>query len=326
VNNPLAVIISDVHFNLHTLPLASASLQAAINTANKLQIPLIVAGDLNDTKAIIRAEVANALLDLFKQLKTKAYILVGDHDLINEKEKAHGLNYLASDNVIIIDKVTVLQHFSLIPYQSTNQDFINVLSYIPSQSLVIAHQGFQGAYMGEYIQDKSSVPIEAVKAYKVISGHYHRHQTLGTVTYVGTPYTITFAEANDGPKGYLILKASGEFERVFLPLRKHVILERDYTDLIKPALGINADDLLWLKVTGPYSELKRLSKDQIGKTFIGHSNFKLDLIALDEKPLQLAESKKLTNTELFDILIDNTPETDEQKSYLKELYREIITD
>lgn len=321
---PICIVISDVHFNINTLPLASAALGKAIEAANDAKLPLVIAGDLNDTKAIIRAEVANELLKLLSKAKTQVYILVGNHDLINEKDTPHGLNYLASKNVHIIDKVTTLKHFSLIPYQPTNQAFINVISVIPSNSLVIAHQGFQGAFMGEYVQDKSSVPIEAVKAHKVISGHYHRHQTIGTVTYIGTPYTITFAEANDGPKGFATLLNTGELIQHKLNLRKHVILERNYDDLTAPAQGINQDDLLWLKVIGPYSELKKLDKEKIGKTFIGHSNFKLDLITIDSEPTKINSNHKLTSFELFDKLIDNTAETDEQKIYLKELYREII--
>lgn len=327
---PVAVVISDIHFNINTLPVASAALHQAITTANTENLPLIVAGDLNDTKAIIRAEVANELLRLLKNVQTHAYILVGNHDLINEKGAEHGLQYLASSKVSIVDKVTAFSDFTLIPYQSTNASFITALERIPAGTLLIVHQGFQGAFMGEYIQDKSSVPLEAVKKYKVVSGHYHRHQVIGSVTYIGNPYTLSFAEANDGPKGFLVLNDDGTFVRHdLMTLRKHVVLNFDYNDVHSAAQSvakarIKQDDIVWVKVVGLESDLKRLDKTKLGHNLFGHSNYKLDLIPTvnDTHPIQNIE--KLTDFEIFDNLINNTAETQLQKQYLKELLREII--
>jgi hypothetical protein len=42
---PIAVIISDVHYNINTLEVADKAMRMAINRANILNIPLIVAGD-----------------------------------------------------------------------------------------------------------------------------------------------------------------------------------------------------------------------------------------------------------------------------------------
>lgn len=327
---PVAVVISDIHFNINTLPVARAALQSAITTANTENLPLVIAGDLNDTKAIIRAEVANTLLKLFKQVQTHAYILVGNHDLVNEKGTEHGLQYLASNNVTIVDTVTAFNDFTLIPYQSTNESFISALERIPAGALLIVHQGFQGAFMGEYIQDKSSVPLEAVKKYKVVSGHYHRHQVVGSVTYIGNPYTLSYAEANDGPKGFLVLNSDGTFTRHdLMTLRKHVVLNFDYNDTHTAAQSvaraqIKPEDIVWVKVAGLESDLKKLDKAKLGHTLFGHNNYKLDLIptANDNQPIQNIE--KLTDFEIFDSLINKTAETQLQKQYLKELLREII--
>src|SRR5882757_6401470 len=95
MSRPTAVLISDVHYNVHTLKLADAAVRMAVAKANELNVPLIVAGDLHDTKANVRGEWINGMRDTFK-LVTKVvgwngedikrvYILRGNHDAINEK-------------------------------------------------------------------------------------------------------------------------------------------------------------------------------------------------------------------------------------------------
>ena len=49
--SPIAVLISDIHYNINTLPVADAALRQAIAKANELDVVLIVTGDLHDTKA-----------------------------------------------------------------------------------------------------------------------------------------------------------------------------------------------------------------------------------------------------------------------------------
>src|ERR1700722_9570126 len=85
VRKPIAVLISDVHYNLQTLPLADAAMRQAVFKANTLDVPLIVAGDLHDTKANLRGECIKAMLNTLSLTKHRAHILIGNHDKINEK-------------------------------------------------------------------------------------------------------------------------------------------------------------------------------------------------------------------------------------------------
>ena len=324
---PIVVLISDLHFNLQNLKIASAALRQAFNKASDLDIPVIIAGDLNDSKAIIRAEVANELLAIQSEyISVKTIVLVGNHDLINEKGHEHGLNYLANYWWIIQKPVCIPNGVTCIPYQSDSSKIAGFLDSIPKETIVIMHQGFKGAFMGDYIQDKSSLDPEVVKDYKVFSGHYHRHQAIGTVTYLGSPYTTSFGEANDPYKGFLVLFDDGTYERIPTNLRQHKIIEFDAKNLELVDLldQVRPEDLVWVKVKGTYSELKALSKKQIGDHLFGHSNFKLEFIETESENITLPETYKMTNTELLDKLIDSCPELAEQNLYLKELYREII--
>lgn len=321
---PIAVCISDIHFNINTLPIASAALSAALKKAEELRIPLIIAGDLNDTKAIIRAEVANAIISILKNSKVKIYILAGNHDLVNEKGSEHGLNYLRP-YAKIVDKPTFgfIPNVFMVPYQSDIEKLKTLLSAFNPSLIWIMHQGFMGAQMGDYIQDKTSIDPELVKDFTVISGHYHRHQTLGTVTYIGSPYTITYGEANDGPKGFLILNEDGSFTREILNLRKHLILNRDLQTANNPVENYNQGDLVWLKLTGPKVELDQLNKTKLGLKLFGHSNFKLDLFPIEENNQKQLKVQNQQDWEILDSIIDASAHDDFVKEQLKALYREL---
>ncbi len=330
MSSPIAVCISDIHFNINNLEIASIALRAAITKAEELQAPLVIAGDLQDTKAIIRAEVANRLIEIIRDANINIYILVGNHDLLNEKSSENALNYLAPYADIV--KVPTLISFSrrpcfLIPYQTDISWLEKTLLSIPA-SQIIMHQGFLGAAMGDYIQDKSSISPDVVKDFTVISGHYHKHQTIGTVTYIGSPFTHTFGEANDGPKGFLILNSDGTFTREILKLRKHIKISakasNGHLDFHgQEPIGLKSEDLLWLQVHGPKSELIKLDKKWIGERILGHSNFKLDLIPTDSSVVQL-ETENLSSSDILDKLIDDSGETDNQKVYLKGLWRDLV--
>jgi DNA repair exonuclease SbcCD nuclease subunit len=323
----IAVITSDIHFNLNTLPIASKALRAALTKAEDLKVPLIIAGDLHDTKAIIRAEVMNELIYILASARTPVYILVGNHDLCNERGPVHGLEYL-DPYATIVDSPRILSMgglpdfflcIHLIPYYSDLNKLKQYIATLTPGPLMIMHQGFRGAYMGDYIQDKTSISVDAVKDFTVISGHYHRHQTLGTVTYIGSPYTITFGEANDGPKGFLILNSDGTFTREILNLRKHLVINCGIKDVYESELykdyNRERGDLLWLKVTGALSELQKLDKSAF-------PNIKLELIPTDSQELK-APTKEMTGEEIFDSIIDNLSDSVEHRSNLKRLYREI---
>lgn len=322
-----AVLLADVHFSLNTLGLSTSALEQAIEKAQELGVSLIIAGDLHDSKAIIRAECAKTLIQILSGLDDKPIILVGNHDLVTEKNSEnHALEFLRP-YAHIIDEFAYHRGLNLyfIPYQPDVEKLKEIKKEIPPGSTVIMHQGIKGAFMGEYSVDRTSIDPDELKDYRVFAGHYHRHQTIGTITYVGSPYTTSFAEANDGPKGFQILHWDNTLELVPTNLRKHVIVERRFDQVLEPIEGLNSSDLLWLKVSGPTSELDRLSKKEIGMKHLGHVNFKFDKI-YDEAEISVdsAEIKNLTNAEILDSIVDKSEETEEQKVYLKSLWREIM--
>lgn len=345
MNNPVAVIISDIHYSVPTLALADAALRQAINKANELHVPLIIAGDLHDTKANMRGECVNALLKTFSTSKTMMHLIIGNHDKINEKSLDHSLNFLKSNKVNLIEKpqyiyttISSARAVKLFPYYSDPNELRAEISVLPKDTILIMHQGVSGSNSGEYIQDKSAITKEDVKGFRVISGHYHTRQTIdlpqgGSWDYIGNPYTLNFGEANDPEKGFRILMSDGSLEFVPTNLRKHVVLECNLEDSnndgnfnilsLSSADHIKYDDLVRVKITGPSSHLNSplCSKNSLSRILKIKQDFRLELIPLDSKG-QVSEVKNLTQTELLDAIIDNMTNTSvETKVRLKQMWK-----
>ena len=340
MRKPLAVLISDVHYNLQTLKLADAAMRMAFDKANALNVPLIVAGDLHDTKANIRGECVKAMRDTFKKAKRKPYVLIGNHDKINEKSGAqeHSLHFLGRLAHLVAEPWLYNELGSingnsihLIPYQHDIDAFVKYLAKVDAGSCIITHQGYIGANTGEYFQDKAAIQTILVGRFRVISGHYHTRQTLGLLSgnkldYIGNPYTLTWAEADDPEKGFQILYRDGSLGFVPTNLRKHVVVDIMVGDLDHPDLweyDYKPGDLLWVKVHGDKERLN-VTKQQVAEAMEIQGDFKLDLIP--REIVTIGSKKQLQGAELLDSLIDSLTNTsDERKARLKELWRNIGT-
>lgn len=334
MTKPIAVLIADIHYNINTLDIADTALRLAGKKAEELKVPLIVAGDLHDTKALIRGECIKRILNTFDSIKTRKIVIPGNHCMINEKSSDHSLEFLRNSCDLIDrgpyeDPTTELV---FLPYHHNLQSLKHDLSIIPKGSTVIAHQGVQGAQMGHYVQDKTSLPKEAWANFRTVSGHYHQRQDIqcgpvkkdqvGVFSYIGNPYTLSFGEAHDPVKGFRILSLDGTLDFVPTNLRHHVIINCHVSELW--IFGTqDPSNPLWIKVDGTRSELATVKKDELAKD-VGHNNFKLDLIPSQYDKSQEQPKKVFTDVETLDRIIDNLSESSEYKSVLKKLWRDIL--
>lgn len=355
--NAKAVLLSDVHYDIPTLKVADAATNQAIDKANELNVPLIIAGDLHNSKAQMRAECVNRMRETFARAKTTVYILVGNHDLINEKAKEHALNFLNREPynegaifddtsaILIIDGCYTVEDFHInghylkfIPYQHDPAEFKKALDKIDKGSTIIMHQGIQSSLAGEYIIDKSAVPKEWLADYRVISGHYHVRQDIkcgrpqkgcvGLASYIGNPYTLNFAEANNPEKGFQILMDDGTLEFVPTNLRKHVVVEMKVgTPMFNYSSIFDTNDLVKVRVSGTREQLAKVTKQSLFDQgfFPPGMDFKLELIPLDSKTETPKNTSNLSQSEVLDQLIDSVSNTtDEQKQRIKNLWKGML--
>lgn len=310
--------------------------------AEKFKVPLIIAGDMHDTKANLRGECIAELLNLFKSYKGKSYTILGNHCRLNEKSIDHSLTFLDPYTTLVNDYLYDEDlDLYLISYRSDIEKLKNLLECIKSGSTLIMHQGVMGSEAGHYMQDPTALSKEAFKDFRVISGHYHRRQDIkcgrprrgavGLFSYIGNPYTLNFGEAEDPEKGFQILMDDGTLEFVPTKLRKHIVIKvridekSEVVHFVRKDVSIN--DIIWVKLSGPSSIINKISKDFISREYLnGISNFKLDLVPLDKEDNTKLQSSSMTGEQILDHIIETENDTVEYKAHLKSLWREVLGD
>lgn len=328
MKKPEKVVIGDVHFSLNTLELASCVLAQAILKAQELNVPLLINGDFTNDKANLRGEVLNSIVELLLYAKKEGVsviISIGNHDRINEKSPEHSLNCL-KPYAQVVDTPNL--ELGIIPYCHSNEEFLKAVSLFEKDKILYVHQGLQGAYLGEYVQDKSSVLPESLAGRRIIASHYHRKQDIslpdsGLWSYIGSPYTITHSEASDGAKGISVVYTDGSIELIPTNLRKHVKVKTTVENAFTKIEGLNSDDILWFQVTGTHQDLDTLDKNKLGDFLLGHSNFKLEKVYTDLVYIN-KEVENLTNSEILDGIIDSTGESESRKKKLKTMWRDLL--
>lgn len=335
---PIAVLISDIHYNINTLEVADKALRMAVDKANELGVNLIVAGDLHDTKANIRAECIQAIQNTLGKLYfcLKAYLLRGNHDSLNEKSSIHSLSVLQNNSVEVVNNVQFYgTDYYLVPYHSDPEQLKAYLKTFPIGATLIMHQGLESSNSGHYIQDKSAVSHSDVKDYRVISGHYHQRQDIktgrprkgavGLWSYLGNPYTLGFGEANDPEKGFSVLMSDGSLEFIPTNLRRHRIVEIDLEDgmpTVPPDL-IKDSDILWVKITAASDRLAGVTREDIVRIYNIRQSFKLDLIPKDQNMVHIDQNLVQSKSEILDTLIDGLNESEVRKSRLKAMWKDL---
>jgi DNA repair exonuclease SbcCD nuclease subunit len=340
---PRAVLISDVHYSLQTLEVADQAVRMAIAKSKELDVPLIVCGDLHDTKANLRGECVKAMLNTFGLTVKDDYlnlvntiVLVGNHDRINEKSTEHSLEFLRMTTQVV-NKPTFTnmvgvkgKSVHLIPYQHDTDVIRNYLKKVDKGSTIIMHQGVKGSASGEYIQDRTALTEADLAGFRVISGHYHQRQSFklpdgGQFDYVGNPYTFNFGEANDPDKGFQILMDDGSLEFVPTNLRKHRVIDRRVEEFGTFGLTSPTDgDLFWVKVRGTSEQLAKVDKDFVTK-HLYITSFRLTLISDETTTQEPERSNEMPQDELFDSLIDSLNVEAPKKNRLKNLWKTLLT-
>jgi DNA repair exonuclease SbcCD nuclease subunit len=321
MSKPIAVLISDIHYNLKNLQLSDASMRAAIQYAELHKLTLIVAGDLHDTKSLMRGEVVNRMIETFSNTNVTIKVLVGNHDRLNESAPEHALKFL-SPFVTLVDRPLAYPGICLFPYYHDPKELERDLNeYAKNGNILIMHQGVKDADKGEYVFDHSAIDVSLLSSFRCFSGHYHRHQTIGTLTYIGSPFTMSFAEANDGQKGFLVIYDDGSFKQVPLNLRKHITFDvtPENIDLVDMT-AYNVGDFR-VRLVGTALQVEQMQK--MFKTVDHRVSLKIEKNIIETLTITTSQ-KKLTPTKLFEDLIDKSQNDSKQKKYLKTVLGELL--
>lgn len=221
-------IIGDLHLTHRSLE----TTRELFDLVEQIGLPAIWLGDLFDTKEVIRGKCQNIALDYFKTSKVSHYILVGNHDWFNLNCDAHALETLKLlPNVKIVDEPFAMTTLDvvMIPYIHDKVKLLELLGvYSNKNKVLIGHLEVTDFDFGNGHICTTGVKLSDLGGFsRVISGHFHKYQTQSNLTYVGTPFSHSFGEANQVKYIAMFDAVSNELKLAETPFPQHLSYEID---------------------------------------------------------------------------------------------------
>lgn len=179
------LFIGDVHIKKQNLGDVDKLISKIESWDEALPDIALVAGDVLDTHERLQTQLMNKAYELVSALRRKmlTYILVGNHDYINNSQflsHEHWMTGLKElDNVVVVDYPTVYEkHGSkivFVPYVPPGR-FVEALDKVEwkDATCIFAHQEIKGCKMGAIVSIEGDKWDESWPF--VVSGHIHEKQ------------------------------------------------------------------------------------------------------------------------------------------------------
>jgi DNA repair exonuclease SbcCD nuclease subunit len=273
-------IVGDPHVTHKSLDKAALLFDILEDIGN----PVVILGDLFDTKEIVRGKCLNFVLKRLSESKLHFYILVGNHDWFNLDCKEHSLEALKTlKNVSIVDKPFRMNMDSravlMLPYYDNMEALKAELAEAKEggTDFVFMHQGVVGFDYGNgYIADGNGhgeIKPDFLQGFtRIISGHFHKYAEDGNLMFLGTPFSHTFGESDQKKYIGILSPHENELELLETPFPKHRTVEVDCSKpdaLKKLKKQMNDKDLFRVKLIGTGIEIKSIDQSQFpGVKFI----------------------------------------------------------
>jgi DNA repair exonuclease SbcCD nuclease subunit len=221
---------------------------------------------------------AYELIEMVRLLCDDVYILVGNHDMINQVQfltDKHWLNGMKEwEGLTVVDQTMVRildnKKITFIPFVEPGRfvEALNTVEGWEDSSLIFAHQEFRGCKMGAI----TSVTGDAWSSEYpcVISGHIHDYQRVGdNIFYPGSALQHSFADVR---KKILVIvdvtrhpvgsNNSYECEEFNLDLPKKIQIQSDIDDIDNISFDdeTNLEDSVKLSVSGNVNDFKAFQK------------------------------------------------------------------
>jgi DNA repair exonuclease SbcCD nuclease subunit len=271
--------IGDLHISPRNLRRCEIFLEELKEVEIQAEI-VVILGDIFDSHETVHTScitMFNEIMLYLHSLPVHTYILVGNHDMINNtvfmSEKDHPFTpYKKWSRVTIVDKpvrVSIRKglSFTFAPYVYRGR-FLEMLEGVDKwkySTAIFAHQEFRGAKMGPFTsiegdEWKPEWPL-------MISGHIHDFDELqDNLTYVGAAMQHNFAE--NSKKAITLFRFGDEYEieRINLSIPKKITVNTEVIDAtmtgLKDVLDRDGDDEVRVVVRGTMTEHLKWKKSK----------------------------------------------------------------
>lgn len=166
---------------------------------------IVFAGDIYHDKSILHSIAQDIFLEFIRRHRNINFIIIdGNHDK-SSMSKTSNISALKNcdmePNVTMIHETTVIDNISFIPWGKTMIDDVKN----STQDYLISHFGVNEAELSNGMSLVADIKMSDLRKFKkVVLGHYHKPQTLGNMSYVGSPIQLDWGD-KDQEKRFLIL-------------------------------------------------------------------------------------------------------------------------
>lgn len=257
----------------HVTPKSLEKAKELFDEIEKIGLPTIILGDVFDTKEVLRGSCLNLVYNRLKASKLQFIILVGNHDLFRLDQPEHSLEVLKElPNVRIIDKIECHPKlpFIFFPYIHDKAVLKDKLLELSDPNLtVFGHFEVSGFDFGNgHLCEDGVVTHDDFLGFKrVISGHFHKLQQTGNFTYLGTPFSHSFGEANQDKVLGIYTLDDNRLELVPTEFPRHLSEKIDMSKKgaakkLQDFLDGNENNLLRVQLYGSPEDVAKLDKSK----------------------------------------------------------------
>jgi DNA repair exonuclease SbcCD nuclease subunit len=334
-----ALCIGDPHIQVANIVETDLLIKGLINLATEKEPDLIIIlGDVLHTHERLHTIALNKAYEMIDKLRliSKTYVLVGNHDMINNQVFLNENHWLSGmkewSNTVIVDKViseTIKgEKFVFIPYVPAGrfQEALNTMNgEWKDASCIFAHQEFAGCKMGAIISvEGDKWPLSYPH---IVSGHIHSRQIpQENIYYTGSAMQHAFGESEKNIIAYLTF-TNGKYEReeidLQLPRKKIVYMDVEDLDTYKVP---ETEDTLKVTVSGNYDQFKALKKTKKYKNLLDKGVkviFKPKKIKKESSQIETEDEKIISGSSSFQTILGSII-NNQKDPYLVKAYELII--
>jgi DNA repair exonuclease SbcCD nuclease subunit len=260
VNNDVnkIILISDIHIGVRNN--SSEWVEIIEGYVDNFLIPLInkekesgnliliIAGDVFDNRQTIDINTMTVMLDIMNRLSNllTVYMITGNHDIYKKNDNSiTSLKVFDSlNNVIVLKNITELRinklNILLIPWVGDAKTETDILNNNKERDVIIMHSDISGMQYDNGRDVTNGTDVSSFKGRHIYSGHIHKRQEWGKVTYIGSPYQLRRSDINNTKGIYILdLEDSGYEERFIKNKYSPIFIKMNIDEVV----NMNPEDL-----------------------------------------------------------------------------------
>ena len=267
---------------------------------------LIHLGDFFDIRKALPVKtipIAYKIINMCQGTFRTTYLIVGNHDTYYKSQLNPTSLEIFKDieNIFLVERPIILNNIHLQPW------LVEEFKSCPECDYLMGHFELSGITINRVgTESKSGLPISLFKDYKkVFSGHYHTKSETKNITYLGSPFHMTFND--EGKRGfYEFDDVTGNLEFIeFDNYPKFEIFTHENIDFDK-IKGNNVritftNDIGTTKINNINNKVMEKEPNQLFVEFAFEESFsddKNDVNIEDVLSIRMIENKYLDNAEI----------------------------